>query len=172
MSNRLASVLYPSIIGDIMIQSHRLVVVFAALAVLTVPLALADPGGGDAADNPSTADTLAPGTYSATITSGDEDWYRLAVPMLTQVTFEVTPNCNTDSDDFDLELYEGDGTTVIDDSSEPACQTDSVTCVAHTNQVLYARVTAPTGDTGGYTISVTQMMALPAPIGSTPPCTL
>ena len=113
------------------------------LLVGLAPGVVADPpSGGDAPNDASSAVTVAPGSYAASLTTGDQDWYRLAVPATTRVQVAIS-GCSG----LTLELYRGDGSTLL---MSGGC-TGNVHCVALANQVVYARVS---GGTGTYTLTV------------------
>lgn len=146
------------------------------LAAGAVPLAGADPGSGpDAADEPATAQTLAPGTYTAELDPvSDEDWYRLIAPVLTKVTITVEPDCSKQVVDTDLELYQGDGSTLITADTNGNCLSTSVDCWTNANQQLFTRVYTSSNNNGTYELTHTQTAYDATSTGTlpTPTCTL
>jgi hypothetical protein len=145
------------------------------LATAAAPAAGADPGSdSDAADDPRFAETLAPGVYTGTLGSdADEDYYRLIAPALTKVTVTVDPDCSSSTVDTDVELYEGDGTTLIAADTGGACEAETVACWTNANQQLFTRVFTDSGRPGDYEITHTQTTHTPiAPLDATRLCTV
>lgn len=128
-----------------------------------------------ASHDAETADTLEPGSDDDTLTSAsDEDWYRLVAPVLTHVQVTVVPDCSKQTVDVDIELYQGDGVSLIDVSDGQACTEKSVSCWTNANQQLFARAFTSSGQPGDYTITHAQTPYVPSGLGTmpTPLCTL
>ncbi|HEX2022570.1 MAG TPA: hypothetical protein VHH36_07640 [Candidatus Thermoplasmatota archaeon] len=133
-------------------MKNKLLAGFLTLALFGVaPIAGADPhSSGEAPNSADDTETLAPGTHSGTITTGDEDWYRIFVDQLSRVTVTLSFPCGAD---FDLDLYQGDGETLIVRSDKHVCVAETTSCVATQGQFVYARV-FPFSGTGSYSLSV------------------
>ena len=114
--------------------------------------ARADPPSGDAANSPFTAQTLPPGTYAGSLTTGDEDWYRLAVPALSQASVTLSGCAG-----LTVEIYQGDGATLV---ASGGCGS-TLSCASTLNQVVYVRVSGAVGD---YTLKT--QYASTVPLGS------
>lgn len=121
------------------------------ILVLTTPVVLADPApGGDAGNSALTATPISAGTYSGSLTSGDEDWYEIAVPMLTRVLVTV----NGCDGAYTVQLLQGNGQTVI---MQGTCG-DTLQCLSTFNQLVFARIS---GGTGNYSLTITPDAAVP-----------
>jgi len=108
--------------------------------------------GGDAGGSHASASSISlpQSDCSASLPSGDEDWYQFSVTSGQAIDASMTPNAISD---FDICIYNPSGTLVAGCTTGSAAMTDSLTHTASTTGNYRLRVKIGSGS-GSYTMAV------------------